>query len=322
MKKTQSKKRLNPLVIIFFVVLFVYASSLILMLFWGLMTSVKHFQDFNTNKVGFPDFSAWSKYGNLIEGYDNIFANYILFVQNFELSGDRFKTSFYTMFSSEPVEHNPGNIGLLQVLFNTIIFCAGGALLPTFMCCFMGYVCAKYKYKFSTVIYSIVVFVMVMPIVGNAPAMLDFLRRIGFYDTYIGHAIRQCSFTSMYFLVFYAFFSGMSDSYMEAAQMDGASQLQVMLSIATPLAKSFITTVALVLFVACWNDYETPMLYLPTKPNLALGVHYMCTRGAGFLDRVPFRVASLMTLAIPSLVLYIALNEKLMGNISLGGIKE
>ncbi len=320
--KTNKQIAVKTIVIVFFAILLVYSISMLAILVWGFLTSFKHFIDFKDNVIGLPNLGVWKEYGHVIEGYDNIFANYILFFKNFKLSGDSFKTTFYTMFSNQAVTHNPGDIGVILVMFNTIVFCAGGALLPTFACCFMGFVCAKYKFKFSTVVYSIVVFVMVMPIVGNAPAMLNFLRRFGLFDSYIGHAIRQCSFTSMYFLVFYAFFVGLSDSYIEAAQIDGASQLKVMLTIATPLAKNFITTISLILFVACWNDYETAILYLPSKPNLAFAIHYLCTRGNGFLDRVPFRVASLMTLAIPSLIIYFTLKDKLMGNISLGGIKE
>ena len=311
-----------------------YSLSLILMLFWGLMTSLKHFQDFNTNKVGFPDFSAWEKFGFLIDGYDHIFANYVLFVENFTLTGDSFKTSFYTMFSSEPVEHNPGDIGLLQVLLNTLIFCAGGALLPTFMCCFMGYVCAKYKYKFSTVIYSIVVFVMVMPIVGNAPAMLDFLRKFGLYDTYVGHAIRQCSFTSMYFLVFYETFKGIPMTYSEAAMIDGASDWYIMTKICLPLALNVFATVALITFIQFWNDYQMAMLYMPSFPTLSYFLFQVqhqtqevFVKGLPFgmksirSEFVPIKMTATVVLMTPILIIFIALHERLMGNLSIGGIK-
>ena len=316
-KKTKNPLNKNPIIIVIMILLAVYALSMLVVLAWGLMISFKNYpKDINGLNNPVPDFLSFPSI-KLSSGEMFNFWNYQRVFEN--VTAFKHKASYYSAGSLQ----TPSVMGNYWVyIYNTILYTGVGTLILSVVPAIGAYMCAKYKYKFSTVIYSIVVFVMVMPIVGNAPAMLDFLRKIGFYDTYVGHAIRQCSFTSMYFLVFYAFFSGMSDSYMEAAQMDGASQLRVMLSIATPLAKNFITTVALVLFVACWNDYETPILYLPTKPNLAFGVHYMCTRGAGFLDRVPFRVASLMTLAIPSLILYIALNDKLMGNISLGGIKE
>lgn len=325
--KKRTNKNLNPLVILFFAILILYSLSLIFPLIWGLMTSLKHYMDFGVhgNTIGFPNFSLWSKYASAIAkgdyaGYDNIFGNYLIVIRNFKIK--KMQAIYYTgIFTQREVIHTTSP-GLLNVFINTLLYCAGGCLLPTFMCCFMGYVCAKYKYKFSTVIYSIVVFVMVMPIVGNQPAMISFLRTIGFYDNFLGHMIRQANFTSMYFLVFYAFYQGLSDSYLEAAQIDGASQLRIMISIATPLAKTMITTIILILFVASWNDYEVPLLYLPTQPTLAYAVYYLTTKGNTKFNRVPMRIASLMFLAVPSLLIFITLNDKLMGNVSLGGIKE
>ena len=126
----------------------------------------------------------------------------------------------------------------------------------------------------------------------------------------------------MYFLVFYSFFVGLSDSYVEAAEIDGASQFRVMLSVIIPLAKTMISACFIMFFVQTWNDYSTPLMYLPTHPTLAYGIYFNTVLGDTTLNRVPIRLASLMFLAIPSLIFFILFRERLMGNISMGGVKE
>ena len=105
--------------------------------------------------------------------------------------------------------------------------------------------------------------------------------------------------------------------------MDGASQLRIMTSIILPLSVKIISTVWLILFVQLWNDYQTPMLYLPTLPTLAYGVYYVTEIDhSGDLTQTPIKVAGCMLLALPILVIFIFLKDKLMGNVSMGGVKE
>lgn len=128
----------------------------------------------------------------------------------------------------------------------------------------------------------------------------------------------------MYFFVYYAFFGGLSNTYREAAELDGASEMTILLRIYFPLAMKMIATVFLIQFVALWNDYQTPLLYLPTHPTLSYGVYLVAIDPpSGIkLSDVPHSVSACMMLALPILIVFVIFKDKIMGNISLGGIKE
>lgn len=142
------------------------------------------------------------------------------------------------------------------------------------------------------------------------------------YDTIWGMWIKSFTFANSYFLIFHAFFSGVSDTYTEAAQLDGASQFRILWTIYVPLASKTITTVFLLLFVANYNDYNTSLLYIPTHPTLAYAVWYFSRGMGGGSENPPFNFAASMTLALPMVILFVFFKKKLMGDISLGGIKE
>ena len=162
---------------------------------------------------------------------------------------------------------------------------------------------------------------MIIPIVGAQSSTINVLQSLGLYDTWIGYAIQHCTCTGMYYFVFYGFYKSLPDSYAEAAEIDGASNWNILVTIVLPLSIKQLGTVWLVQFVALWNDYQVPLMYLPTKPTLAYTVWYL-TLGSSRLGDTPIKVAGAMTLALPILVLFIFLKNKLMGNVSMGGLKE
>lgn len=213
--------------------------------------------------------------------------------------------------------------GFGELLVNTLLYTVGGALIYALMPALTAYLCAKYPYKLSAIIVVVYTLMMCMPIVGSTPFELTFLRNTGLYDNIIGNYIQKMTGSGMYFFVYLAYFKGTSETYREAAQIDGASQIRIMTTIYFPLAIKIIATVFLIQFVALWNDYQTPLLYLPTHPTLAYAVYYVSYEAfEPALYHTPPRIAGLMLLAVPIVILFAIFKDKLMGDISLGGIKE
>lgn len=295
-----------------FALLLVYALSMVGILGWGFITSLKSQDDFRLegNVIGFPslEYSA-----------DQIFKlkNYKLIFDNFEIDA---KEEFYV--GTQLVTHQ-SKTNLFGLVVNSVLYALVGALIQAFVPAIVAFVCVKYKYRFSKVVYAVALFAYIVPIVGNFPSVITVLRDFGIYDSFIGMYIQKFSFTGMYFFIYWAYFETFSDTYLEAAQIDGASQANVLFRIVLPLSGKIISSVALILFVQMWNDYQTPLLYLPTHPTVAYGVYYMTQlKRMATLTSTPVKVAGCMLLAIPLLILFIFLKDKLMGNISMGGIKE
>lgn len=300
------------------VFLIIYALSIMFMLLWGVLTSLKNSDDYFANKLGIPTLEYSRK------EFLNLY-NYIQVFKNFEFP---VRASFYS--NGQKIIHSATmNIGSL--LLNTVIYAIAGAFLHAFVPCLVAYLCVKYPYKLSEVIYSVCLIIMIIPIIGAYPSEISLLRSLGLYDTWLGYFLQKMNFTGMYFFVFHAYFRSLPDAYTEAAEVDGASQTAILFQIILPLVSKMILTVVLILFVQLWNDYQTPLLYLPTKATLAYGVYYMAyavpigslsQEAQAVFGFTPGKIAACMVLALPILVLFIFLKDKLMGNVSVGGIKD
>lgn len=322
MKKTirSDKKEIAAKIvfILLFVVLVIYSLIMILSLLWGLMTSLKSTGDFEklNNIMGLPNLDV----NNYFNSRDSFFklGNYKTVIDNFVVKQS---SAYYGLGTEQIVHRCEANFG--EMLLNTLLYTVGGALIYAVMPAIAAYLCAKYNYKLSGILVTIYTLMMCMPIVGSVPFELTFLRNVGLYDSILGNYVQKMTGGGMYFFVYLAYFKGTSETYREAAELDGASQFRIMATIYFPLAVKILGTVFLVQFVALWNDYQTPLLYLPTHPTLAYGVYYVSFASyARVLHHTPLRIAGLMLLAVPIIILFAVFKDKLMGDISLGGIKE
>ncbi len=318
--KKETKAKVTTYAIVVGAVLILYTLSMFFVLGWGFINSFKYSAHFDLEPLALPDFK-WFKTDPDYDGMIHLIANYQMFITGMAYEASE---EYFTMWSTEPVYHAVSIMGFEAFLFflwNSVQTVFAGTCLPVYLCCIMGYLATNYKYKFSRFLYALVMFVMIVPVIGSGSSMLNLQKTIGFYDNMICFFIWNCQFTSMYFLMMFAFFEGLSATYFEAAEIDGASQLRLIISIAIPMANTMIWASIVSLIVTTWNDYMTPLTYLPSHPTLAFGIWYNTRMLNVARASIPPQLASAFILATPSLIFFIVFRKKLMGNISIGGIK-
>ena len=192
------KKLKNPVILLVFIILFVYALSVIAILGWGILTSMKSYIDFDTanNVVGLPNIK-WSKDEIFFENYSKVLVN----LNNVQV----YSNNYYSTWFGEIIR--PAKIvGFTGLLFNTIMYAGVACFLYCFTTMAMGFMCAKYKYKFSGLLHNLTIVLMALPIVGTYPSELALLRTLGIYDSLFGMICYNLQFIGMYFLVWIAFY--------------------------------------------------------------------------------------------------------------------
>ena len=80
-------------------------------------------------------------------------------------------------------------------------------------------------------------------------------------------------------------------------------------------------TVMLINFIAFWNDYQTPLIYLPSYPTIALGMYHMASTTENGMSYVPMRMTGAMLLFLPIFCLFVIFQKRLLGSLTMGGIK-
>ena len=278
---------------LFFVVLFVllaiYSLILIGLLVWAMISAFKTPRNFQTDPVRLPE---------------KIVNNFAEAIKLYKIQVGGIKGQpLYAMFP--------------QMLYNSVMYSVGCALFNTAVTCLTAYCCARYKYRLSKIVYAVVLITMTIPIVGSLPSQIQVAQTLHIYNTVWGMWLQSASFLGLYFLVFYETFASLPNSFFEAARIDGAGDLSLIFRIALPLAKNVFFTIFLLNFITYWNDYQTPLLFLKSMPVLSYGL-YLITQSNAY---VPMIMAAATVVLAPVVLIFIFANKKLMGNLTVGGVK-
>lgn len=277
--------------------LVIYVIGLLLPIIWGVITS---FTEVNS----YYDFYV-----------DGITGN------GFKMTLDNYQTAkkyLNVTATTSSITYNVIGLYIHSVLYATI--CSLTWVIVTSV---VSYLVARFDFRFSKVLYNFVVITMCIPIVGGLASELRMLQNLGIYDTWFSMAVLKFNFLGAYFLTFVAMFRGIPKEYTEAAKIDGASNLNIMLRIIFPQALNMIVTVFLLNFITYWNDYKTAMLYLPSYPVATYGVFYFMNTpmGAGATSQIPVQMAGALLMTLPILIVFIVFNKRLRGGVYIGGIK-
>ncbi|WP_159648835.1 carbohydrate ABC transporter permease [Erysipelothrix aquatica] len=118
------------------------------------------------------------------------------------------------------------------------------------------------------------------------------------------------------------YFKTLPHAFEEAASIDGASHFQTMMKIMIPMAKPSIVTVILFNFLSFWNEYIIALTLMPgTTKTLPVGLINLQQAARGAANPGPL-YAGLVIVMLPTLILYIFVQNKLTQGMTLGGLKD
>lgn len=291
LRKSENK---TAFAIIGTIIISLYSLTLIVALFWATYSAVKDRFDFFDNPLGFPT----------------------------ELHFENFSVVFRKLYISVAINAGSRRVFVPEMFMWSIVYAIGVSIIAQFSRCCCAYVCAKFsKYKVARVLYTVVIIVMILPIVGNLASTIQVYRNLHIYNNLVMYFLSAVGFTGQYFLIYYAAFKSVSWEYAEAAFMDGAGHFTVLLRIMIPMVKNTMGCLLLLEFIGLWNDYSTPMVYLPSYPTVAYGLYTFQFSNISEATVIPVQLAACLTVMLPILVLYVIFNKQLIGNISIGGLK-
>ena len=285
----------SPLYIVAFLIFAAYTVFLLYLIVWGLLTSMKDSEEFLYNVLGLPNQFRLSNYVDVID---------VMRVEVKTAGGTRY-------------------VYMEGMLLNSILVAVGGSILLVSAQCFTAYCVAKFSdYPISKILYTFNIITIILPVVGSGPSQLQVMHALGLYDNIFGFWVTKLHYIGLDFMIFHAYFKSISKEYAEAAEIDGASQFGIFFRIMFPLATGMFLTLFLTEFVGMWNDYQTPLLIIPNHPTLSIGV-FEFSRGTGnATSDLPHKVAGCMILFLPIFIVFLAFHNRLMNNVTMGGVKE
>ncbi len=246
-------------------------------------------------------------------------------VQSFKTSQEFFE-SVWTLPAALHVENyinawNKANMG--QYFFNSIFVSVLGIVFSLMMAVPASYCLARYRFFGSKVIMFVFTAGLFIQATYVLVPLFNLLKQAELLNNLVilslVYAVSNLPFT---IFLLASFIRSVSKSYEEAAVMDGATKLQVMMKVIMPLIQPGIVTVVIFNFMAYWNEFPMAFTFITdekmkTMPvglqNLMEVQKFSTDWGALF--------AGMVIVLIPIVIIYVLLNEKLTEGVNVGGIK-
>jgi ABC-type glycerol-3-phosphate transport system permease component len=203
-------------------------------------------------------------------------------------------------------------------LFNSAWLAMANVLLRLFFCSLAAYAFARMRFPGRNLIFSIVIASMALPAEITLIPGYVFYARINWINTYWPLIVPDIAVPIGIFMLT-QFFKSIPRELEEAAYIDGASRFRTYWSIALPLSRPALLTLAILQFQGSWNDYTKPLLFLQ-KPNLmtlTIGMAFFRFQYTNDLSAI---LVGAMFNAIPMLIIFFIFSKYYMEGASYSGL--
>ena len=203
-------------------------------------------------------------------------------------------------------------------LFNSAWLALLNVLLRLFFCSLAAYAFARMRFPGRDLIFGIVIASMALPGEITLIPGYVFYARINWINTYWPLIVPDLVVPLGIFMLT-QFFKSIPRELEEAAYIDGASRFRTYWSIALPLSRPALLTLAILQFQGAWNDYTKPLLFLqrPDLMTLTVGMAFFRFQYANDLSAI---LVGAMFNAIPMLIIFFIFSKYYMDGASYSGL--
>ncbi|GAD33970.1 MULTISPECIES: carbohydrate ABC transporter permease [Microbacterium] len=214
----------------------------------------------------------------------------------------------------------------LRWLGNTLLYVVVGAGGATVLATMAGYGLAKYNFRGRKAVFAVVIGAVAVP--GTALAVPTFLMfsQLGLTNTPWAIIIPSLISPFGLYLMWVFASDAVPTELLEAARMDGASEMRTFFTISTKLLMPGIVTVLLFAVVATWNNYFLPLIMLsdPAWYPLTVGLNQWNAQATGAAAQPIYNLVitgSLLSI-IPIVVAFLLLQRFWQSGLSAGSVKQ
>lgn len=202
---------------------------------------------------------------------------------------------------------------------NTVILTVVVTILQLFTSSFAAYAFAKLEFSGKKQLFLAYISTIAMPWQVYMVPQFLMMRRMGLNDTLLAMVVLQ-AFSAFGVFLMRQFYMGIPDSLCEAARIDGMNKFKIYANIMLPLSKPALATLTIFTFVATWNDYLGPTIYLKSEMKKTIQIGLQRFIGQYSSEYGLIMAGSVISL-IPVLIVFLLLQKYFVEGIATSGVK-
>lgn len=213
--------------------------------------------------------------------------------------------------------------GIWQHTLNSFLVAAGTVLLTVVVSLLAGYGFSRYRFPLKNVLFVLVIATLMIPFQSILTPLFIILARLGLNNSLVGLMLVYVTL-QLPFSVFMMrnAFDAVPREIEEAARIDGARDIKLLLRVLLPLVMPGVATVAIFAFLNAWNEFLAALILLSDNDKYTLPVLMTAVR-AGRLGAINWGAvqAGVMVMTIPCLIIFLMLQRYYMRGLMAGAVK-
>ncbi len=205
--------------------------------------------------------------------------------------------------------------------FTNSVIVAGFTVLGTLVFCSMvGYALAKLEFPGKRVLFGLVLLTLMVPAIVTFIPLFVVVAKLGMVSTYPALILPFLTAPIGVFLM-RQFMLGIPDSLLEAARIDGAGELRIFARVVMPLCGPALATLAILTFLASWNNFLWPLVVAQDESMYTLPVALSLYSTGQNQTNYGVLLAGSVLVITPVLLLFLALQRYFIQGVAATGIK-
>ncbi len=226
--------------------------------------------------------------------------------------------NFQTLLTEKDTVQGP--VSFWRYVANSLFLASAGTFIALVFCSMGGYALAKYKFAGRGAVLTFMLASLTIPPVVLLAPNFEVIWRLGWLDTYKALLVPGAVSVFGIFLFRQAML-GVPNDLIEAGRIDGCGEFRIYLSLVMPLVRPMTGAFCLISFLAAWNAFIGPNVFLQTQSKLTLPV--VLNQYIGEYDQhYGVFLAGTLLAIIPPAILFFALQREFISGLTSGAVKQ
>ena len=249
-----------------------------------------------------------------------------MMIVNATRSGNEIVTGF-TLIPSTHLKENWEQVfqffNLFKGMWNSLIVSVPATLLCAYFSMMTAYGLAFYKFKGNKVIFGAILAFMMIPGQLSLIGFYQLCTKMHLVNSYIPLIIPAIAAPGTVFFLKQYTEASLSKSLIEAARIDGASELYSFHRIVIPVLSPAAATMGIMAFIGNWNNYLLPMIIINKNDKMTLPVMMATLKASTDINRNQGAIyLSVAISVIPILLVFAFFSKYIISSVSAGAVKE
>ncbi|MBU3175832.1 carbohydrate ABC transporter permease [Clostridium estertheticum] len=219
--------------------------------------------------------------------------------------------NYHRLLESQPIWNG---------LLNSVVIAIAVTAVSGYFSALTAYGFSKFRFKGNKILFWVLLGTMMIPTQLGMIGLFQLVKKLGLLDSYWPLIIPAIATPASVFFIKGYTDGAISRSLIEAARIDGCTELKIFNRIVLPLIFPSVATMSIFTFIQTWNNFLIPLILLFDPNKFTLPIMVMLARGT-YKTEYGAVFTGVAISIVPIMIAFIFLSKKIVGGLTVGGVK-